>query len=146
MSRCYLSKKIFSFNKANISIFLKKNLKGVAALLVHVARVDEAYTDKEKQIIKSFINSFNESDSDLILKEAEELESNSNQLLSFTRAVKDQELEVKKEIIEHLWKIIISDQNVDHYEANLMRRICGLIYFPDKLCGEIKIKVLGKTS
>ena len=120
----------------------KENLKGVAALLVHVARVDEAYTDKEKQIIKSFINSFNESDSDLILKEAEELESDSNQLLSFTRAVKDQELEVKKEIIEHLWKIIISDQNVDHYEANLMRRICGLIYFPDKLCGEIKLKVL----
>ena len=124
----------------------KENLKGVTALLVHVARVDEAYTDKEKQIIKSFINSFNESDSDLILKEAEELESNSNQLLSFTRAIKDQELEVKKEIIEHLWKIIISDQNVDHYEANLMRRICGLIYFPDKLCGEIKIKVLEKTS
>ncbi len=120
----------------------KENLKGVAALLVHVAKVDEAYTDKEKQIIKSFINSFNESDSDLILKEAEELESNSNQLLSFTRAVKDQELEVKKEIIEHLWKIIISDQNVDHYEANLMRRICGLIYFPDKLCGEIKLKIL----
>ena len=51
-------------------------------------------------------------------------------------------LEVKKEIIEHLWKIIISDQNVDHYESNLMRRICGLIYFPDKLCGEIKLKVL----
>ena len=120
----------------------KENLKGVAALLVHVARVDEAYTDKEKQIIKSFINSFNESDGELILKEAEELESNSNQLLSFTRAIKDQELEVKKEIIEHLWQIIISDQNVDHYEANLMRRICGLIYFPDKLCGEIKLKVL----
>ena len=120
----------------------KENLKGVTALLVHVARVDEAYTDKEKQIIKTFINSFNESDGELILKEAEELESNSNQLLSFTRAVKDQELEVKKEIIEHLWKIIISDQNVDHYEANLMRRICGLIYFPDKLCGEIKLRVL----
>ena len=119
----------------------KENLKGVTALLVHVARVDEAYTDKEKQIIKSFINSFNESDSDLILKEAEELESNSNQLLSFTRTVKDQELEVKKEIIEHLWQIIISDQNVDHYEANLMRRICGLIYFPDRLCGEIKLRV-----
>ena len=119
----------------------KENLKGVAALLVHVAKVDEAYTDQEKQKIKSFINSFNEGDSDLILKEAEELESNSNQLLSFTRAVKDQDLEVKKEIIEHLWKIIISDQNVDHYEANLMRRICGLIYFPDRLCGEIKLRV-----
>ena len=122
------------------------NLKGIVALLVHIAKIDEAYTEKEKQIIKSFINSFNESNSDLILKEAEELESNSNQLLSFTRAVKDQELEVKKEIIEHLWQIIISDQNVDHYEANLMRRICGLIYFPDKLCGEIKLKVLEKIS
>ena len=122
------------------------NLKGIVALLVHIAKIDEAYTEKEKQIIKSFINSFNESNSDLILKEAEELESNSNQLLIFTRAIKDQELEVKKEIIEHLWKIIISDQNVDHYEANLMRRICGLIYFPDKLCGEIKLKVLEKIS
>ena len=121
---------------------IKKNLLHVTALLVHIAKVDETYTNKEKQIIESFIKSFNISDSDLILKEAEELESNSNQLLSFTRAVKDQELKTKKEIIEHLWKIIISDQNVDHYEANLMRRICGLIYFPDKLCGEIKLKVL----
>ena len=124
----------------------KNNLIGITALLLHVAKIDENYTEKEKKIIKNFINSFDETNDDLILKEAEELESNSNQLLSFTRAVKDQELEVKKEIIEHLWKIIISDQNVDHYEANLMRRICGLIYFPDKLCGEIKIKVLEKTS
>ena len=120
----------------------KNNLIGITALLLHVAKIDENYTEKEKKIIKNFINSFDETNDDLILKEAEELESNSNQFLSFTRAVKDQELEVKKEIIEHLWQIIISDQNVDHYEANLMRRICGLIYFPDKLCGEIKLKVL----
>ena len=124
----------------------KENLIGTTALLVHVAKVDEAYTDKEKEIIKNFISSFDFNDEDLpaILKEAEELELNSNQLLSFTNAIKTQEIEVKKEIIEHLWKIIISDQNVDHYEANLMRRICGLIYFPDKLCGEIKISVLNK--
>ena len=120
----------------------KNNLIGITALLLHVAKIDENYTEKEKKIIKNFINSFDETNDDLILKEAEELESNSNQFLSFTRAVKDQELEVKKEIIEHLWQIIISDQNVDHYEANLMRRICGLIYFPDKLCGEIKLKIL----
>jgi uncharacterized tellurite resistance protein B-like protein len=124
----------------------KENLIGTTALLVHVAKVDEAYTDKEKEIIKNFISSFDFNDEELpaILKEAEELELNSNQLLSFTNAIKTQEIEVKKEIIEHLWKIIISDQNVDHYEANLMRRICGLIYFPDKLCGEIKISVLNK--
>ena len=122
----------------------KENLIGTTALLVHVAKVDEAYTDKEKKIIKNFISSFDFNDEELpaILKESEELELNSNQLLSFTNAIKTQEIEVKKEIIEHLWKIIISDQSVDQYESSLMRKICGLIYFPDKLAGDIKLKLL----
>ena len=77
-----------------------------------------------------------------MLKLNEILKFNSIQLLGFTNKVKEQSLDVKKEIIEHLWKIIISDENVDHYESNLMRRICGLIYFPDKLCNVIKLKVL----
>ena len=63
-------------------------------------------------------------------------------MFNFTSAIKKESLEVKKEIIEHLWKIIISDQSVDMYEASLMRRICGLIYFPDKLSGDIKLKLL----
>ena len=58
--------------------------------------------------------------------------------------IKQNSLEIKKDIIEHLWKVIISDKTVDQYESNLMRRICGLIYFPDKLCGEIKLKLLKK--
>ena len=122
----------------------QEDLIGIAALLVHVARIDENYTAKEQEIIKKFINSFStETDSaDNTLQQAETLEANSIQLLGFTNKVKEQSLDVKKEIIEHLWKIIISDENVDHYESNLMRRICGLIYFPDKLCGEIKIKLL----
>jgi len=130
-------------NKSNIN---KKSLKGITALLVHVANIDEAYTDKEKKIIKDFIASFsyNDSDAEEVLKEAEQLESDSIQLLSFTNLVKKESLELKTEVIEHLWKIIISDKSVDQYESSLMRRICGLIYFPDKLSGEIKLKILNQ--
>ena len=122
----------------------KENLKKITALLVHVAKVDENYSDKEKNIIKNFIISFsyNDKDSETILQESEKLESDSVQLFNFTSAIKKESLEVKTEVIEHLWKIIISDQSVDQYESSLMRRICGLIYFPDKLAGDIKLKFL----
>ena len=122
----------------------KKNLIKVTALLVHVAKVDEIYTEKERGIIKSFIISFsyNEKDCETILQDAEKLEADSIQLFNFTSAIKKESLEVKTEIIEHLWKIIISDQSVDMYESSLMRRICGLIYFPDKLSGDIKLEIL----
>jgi uncharacterized tellurite resistance protein B-like protein len=111
---------------------------------VHVARIDEIYSEKEKSIIKNFISSFSfdAKDCEAILNEAENLESDSVQLFNFTNAIKKESIEVKTEIIEHLWKIIISDQSVDHYESNLMRRINGLIYFPDKLSGDIKLKLL----
>jgi len=124
----------------------KENLKKITALLVHVAKVDEIYTDKERGIINNFIMSFsyNKNDCEAILQDAEKLESDSIQLFNFTSAVKKESLEVKTEIIEHLWKIIISDQSVDQYESSLMRRICGLIYFPDKLAGDIKIKILNQ--
>ena len=130
-------------SKSNIN---KESLKGITALLVHVANIDEAYTDKEKKIIKDFIASFSYSDPDVeeVLKEAEQLESDSIQLLSFTNLVKKESLELKTEVMEHLWKIIISDKSVDQYESSLMRRICGLIYFPDKLSGEIKLKILNQ--
>ena len=122
----------------------KENLKKITALLVHVAKVDEIYSEKEKNIIKNFIVSFSyeDNESEDILKEAEELESDSIQLFNFTSTIKKESLEVKTEVIEHLWKIIISDQSVDQYESSLMRRICGLIYFPDKLAGDIKLKFL----
>jgi len=121
----------------------KENLKKISALLVHVAKVDEIYTDKERGIIKNFIMSFsyNKKDCETILQDSEKLEADSIQLFNFTSAIKKESLEVKTEIIEHLWKIIISDKSVDQYESSLMRRICGLIYFPDKLSGEIKLKI-----
>mgnify|MGYP006083521095 CR=1 FL=1 len=130
-------------NKSSIS---KESLKGIVALLVHVANIDENYTEHEKKIIKEFIISFsyNKIDTEEILKESEKLESDSIQLLSFTNLIKKEPLEMKTEIMEHLWKIIISDQSVDQYETSLMRRICGLIYFPDKLSGDIKLKILSQ--
>ena len=125
-----------------------ESLKGIAALLVHVANIDEVYSEKEKKIIKNFISSFSyyDSESERILKEAEQLESDSIQLFNFTSLIKKESLELKKEVIEHLWKIVISDQSIDQYESSLMRRICGLIYFPDKLSGDIKLKILNQVK
>ena len=121
----------------------QKNITGIAALLVHAAKIDEKYSEHEKMLVKEFIKSYLTNDnSDEILKNAEELENDSNQLLNFTNLIKKNTIEIKSDIIEHLWKIIISDNAIDQYESNLMRRICGLIYFPDKESAEIKMKLL----
>ena len=120
----------------------KESVTGISALLVHAANIDEIYSDHEKNLIKDFIKSYLSDDTDKILKKAEEIESNSNQLLNYTNIIKANSMEIKKDIIEHLWKVIISDNTVDQYESNLMRRICGLIYFPDKECAEIKLKLI----
>ena len=122
----------------------KESVTGIAALLVHAANIDEIYSDHEKKIIIDFIdnNMKDKSQSQKILTEAEILEADSNQLLNYTKIIKDGPVEIKKEIIEQLWKILISDNSVDQYESNLMRRICGLIYFSDKECAEIKLNLL----
>ena len=121
----------------------KESVIGISALLVHAAKIDEIYSDHEKNLIKNFIKSyFLKEDANSILKDAEKLESSSNQLLSYTNIIKQNSLDFKKDILEHLWKIIISDNSIDQYESNLMRRICGLIYVPDKICAEIKLKLL----
>jgi uncharacterized tellurite resistance protein B-like protein len=120
----------------------KESVIGITALLVHAANIDEMYSDHEKDLIKDFIKSYLNDDSDKILKKAEEIENNSNQLLNFTNIIKQKSIELKKDIIEHLWKVIISDKTVDQYESNLMRRICGLIYLPDKECAEIKLQLM----
>ena len=123
----------------------KESVIGVSALLVHAAKIDEIYSDHEKDLVKDFIKSYLlDHDTNEILKKAEELEMNSNQLLNYTNIIKNNSLEIKKDIIEHLWKVIISDKTIDQYESNLMRRICGLIYFPDKECAEIKLKLINK--
>ncbi len=121
----------------------KESVIGISALLVHAANIDEIYSSHEKELIKDFIRSYLETgDSNEILKKAEEIERNSNQLLNYTNIIKQKSLEIKKDIIAHLWKVIISDNTVDQYESNLMRRICGLIYFPDKESAEIKLQIM----
>mgnify|MGYP005676736251 CR=1 FL=1 len=121
----------------------KESVVGITALLVHAANIDEFYSDHEKDLIKNFIKSYlKDEDVNEILKKAENIEHNSNQLLNYTNIIKQNSINLKKDIIEHLWKVLISDNSIDQYEANLMRRICGLIYFPDKACAEIKLKLL----
>ena len=121
----------------------KESVIGISALLVHAASIDENYSNHEKELVKEFIKTYlKEENSDEILKKAEEIEKNSNQLLNYTNIIKQNSSEIKKDIIEHLWKVLISDNTVDQYESNLMRRVCGLIYFSDKECAEIKLKLL----
>jgi uncharacterized tellurite resistance protein B-like protein len=125
-----------------------KELTGIAALLVHAAKIDDDYTNKEKKLISSFVGSFvkQEEIAERILKEAENLENNSNQLLNFTNIIKKKSLEMKSIVVKVLWKVIISNNINDEYESNLMRRICGLIYFPDKLSGEIKLEIIKRKN
>ena len=123
----------------------KESVVGISALLVHAANIDEIYSDHERDLIKDFIKSYlKDEDAEKILSKAEIIEKNSNQLLNYTNIIKQNTMEIKKDIIEHLWKVIISDNTVDQYESNLMRRICGLIYFPDKECAELKLKLINK--
>ena len=121
----------------------KENVTAISALLVHAAKIDEIYTDQEKKLIKNFIKSYlKDEEINETLKKAEEIENNSNQLINFTNIIKKESMDFKKDIIEHLWRVVISDKTVDQYESNLIRRICGLIYFPDKECAEIKLNLL----
>ena len=121
----------------------KNSVIGISALLVHAANIDENYSEHEKELVKEFIKSYLKNENiDEILKKAEEVEKDSNQLLNYTNIIKQNTMDIKKDIIEHLWKILISDDSVDQYESNLMRRVCGLIYFPDKECAEIKLKLI----
>jgi len=130
--------------------FLKKNkeeienpLIKITALLIHAAKIDENYTIKEKQIIKKAIvelSSKNEKIDEILLK-AEELESESNQILGFTKEFKNLDENSKIKIIESLWNIIYSDKNSDMYENNLMRRLTGLLYLNPKIVGDLKEKV-----
>jgi len=121
----------------------KESITGISALLVHAAKIDEIYSAHEQELIKNFIKSYLEDGNvNEILKKAEKIESNSNQLLNFTNIIKQKSMDIKKNIIEHLWKVIISDKTIDQYESNLMRRICGLIYFPDKESAEIKLRLV----
>ena len=115
----------------------------VACLLIHAAKIDENYSNKEKEIIKQTLLKLgtNDSNIDEIIEKAENEEKNSNQILEFTKEAKNLKKEKKIILLESLWSIIYSDKNADMYEANLMRRISGLLYLDNKMVGDIKEKI-----
>ena len=131
------------FNKQKKESLDNKNVL-VAALLIHAARIDENYTDIEKEIIKKALVELNNISSDQaenLIQFAEKKEKESNQIVEFTREIKKYSMEFRLKIIEVIWKIVYSDGTSDDYESNLIRRICGLLYISGKDNGIIKTKV-----
>ena len=122
------------------------SLISVAALLVHSAKIDENFTEKERIIVKKALVEMgaDQNNLDNIIKDAELREKDSNQILEFTREVKNKNIEEKIIVIEALWNIIYSDKNADMYETNLMRRLSGLLYLDPKIVGDIKDKIENK--
>tara|TARA_Y100001936_G_scaffold217001_1_gene228598 strand:+ start:363 stop:776 length:414 start_codon:yes stop_codon:yes gene_type:complete len=115
----------------------------VAALLIHAARIDENYTPKEKEIIKQTLLKIgaDKKNIETIISKGKEIEENANQILDFTKEVKQMNEEKKIEIVECLWRIIYSNQDADIFETNLMRRLAGLLYIDNKTMGNIKSKI-----
>jgi len=120
----------------------------IGALLIHVAKIDENYSEKEKKIIKKTLLELGlkEDVLDSVFKKSEEIEKNSNQILEFTKEVKDKDEEFKIKIVEALWKIIYADNVSDMYEMSLMRRLTGLLYLDTKIVGDIKNKIISSSS
>jgi len=133
----------FFKNKGKDNVDDDKSYSNIAALLIHVAKIDENYKDKEKEIIKKTLIELGAENSkiDKLISDASVIEENSNQILNFTREVKNAPESDKIKIIESLWKIIYSDDNADMYETNLMRRLAGLLYIDAKTMGDLKEKI-----
>ena len=130
------------FKKNNIK---EKNdeLVKIGALLIHTAKIDEDYSTKEVEIIKQALLKLGADNKDIekIIKKAEEMETNSNQILDFTKIIKTMDEEDKVKIVKTLWKIIFSNKEADIYETNLMRRLAGLLYIDSKIMGDIKEEI-----
>ena len=124
------------------------DLINVACLMIHAAKIDENYTDKEKTIIKNTLIKLdnNNEDIDKVILEAEKKESDSNHIQDFTKNIKAMDKENKIEIIKNIWSIILSDGNSDIYEENLMRRLAGLLYIDSKTMGDIKLEIQSKQK
>ena len=139
---------IFKFLNKEEELDDNNDMLNIACLMIHAARIDENYTDKEKNIIKktlSKLNKNNENIDDLIL-EAEKKESDSNHIQDFTKNIKAMDKDNKIEVVKNIWTIILSDGNSDIYEENLMRRLAGLLYVDAKTMGDIKLDIQTKKK
>ncbi|WP_440655209.1 TerB family tellurite resistance protein [Candidatus Pelagibacter sp. HIMB1506] len=115
----------------------------VCALLINAAKIDENYTDKEEEIIKKTLLELGLENEKIIktIQDAKKIEENSNQILDFTREIKNLPEKDKIKIVEALWSIIYSNGDADMYETNLMRRLAGLLYIDSKTMGDIKHRI-----
>tara|TARA_B100001093_G_C26677309_1_gene948845 strand:- start:110 stop:526 length:417 start_codon:yes stop_codon:yes gene_type:complete len=115
----------------------------IAALLIHAAKIDENYSKEEEEIIEKTLLSLGVDSNNLktLITKAKKCEENANQILDFTREIKNLEDIDKIKIIKSLWKIIYSNQDADIYETNLMRRLAGLLYIDSKVMGDIKEEI-----
>ena len=133
----------------NSKDYIKENeFTKIAALLIHAAKIDQDFSEKEENIIKKTILEIgaNKEDIEKIINQGKEMENNSNQILDFTKEVKNMNENDKIKIIESLWKIIYSNEEADIYETNLMRRLAGLLYIDSKIMGDIKEKIKKEFS
>jgi len=124
------------------------DLKKICALLIHAAKIDEDFSDKEEKIIKETMLKIGVRKDNLekLFIDAKNIEQNANQILSFTKEVKNMNEHNKIKIIEALWYIIYSNNEADIYETNLMRRLAGLLYIDSKVMGDIKEKIKRESS
>ena len=136
------------FLKKNIEKDKNESLIRVAALLIHAARIDENYSKHEEEIIKKTLLELGANDKNIndIIENGKKIDSSSNQILEFTKEVKNMVHENKIKIIENLWRIIYSNQEADIYENSLMRRLAGLLYVDNKTMGNIKNKIKNEYS
>ena len=139
---------MFSFSKNKNKEMVEEPFIKITALLIHAAKIDENYTQNERELIKRAIIELGSKDEniDQILLKAEEIEKESNQILDFTKEIKNLKKDSKIKIVEVLWNIIYSDNNPDIYENSLMRRLTGLLYLDPKIVGEINEKVNSKLK
>ena len=115
----------------------------IAALLIHAAKIDEKYTNEEEEIIKKTLLELGVKQSELstLIISAKQNEEKANQILDFTKEVKNLDEKDKIKIIKSLWRIIYSNKDADIYETNLMRRLSGLLYVDSKTMGDIKEEI-----
>ena len=125
-----------------------EDLSKVAALLIHAAKIDEKYSDHEEEIIKKTLSEIGAESINVekIIEKGKKIEADSNQILEFTKKVKNMAEQNKLKIIESLWKIIYSNKEADIYETSLMRRLAGLLYIDNKIMGDIKEKIKKENS
>ena len=121
-----------------------------AVLMVEAARMDGHFDEDERQVIEGIVQrhfGLDGRETDALLAAALETHDEAHQLVGFTRTIKEAYSEPERiELIEMLWEVAYADDELHHYEANLLRRISGLIYVSDRDNGLARKRVLARRG